>query len=1746
MAGRWVRCRSGGFTLVVACVVSVQAFAVCPPFLVELPALGDPPEAARVQPMFDVGCPDVARVSATLFAGDEQINSRSFYEPALANPPLVYPVRESRSLPNIAGVYRLEWETEFVTGELQRLTQSFVIPCPAPARVSPTWNDADAQLSFTPELGDACEGETQASLSVQDITGGSVVDGVTGTYKTDADSLHAVVLQLPRLEGERRYTGELLLTNRSRLTTSVPVDFVTGCGPVVPDAMIINGRLLGSLQASECNFPIRMEVDAVHSSGESIQRFTATLEQPSFDFAIPGFDAWPAGEIDVQVEFIGATSRARQHVPVAVACQDPAFGTPTLTESDTSNVAQLEFRLEGRNPCQGTTKVTAQVRTIDRAVVFNRVTEVAASPADTPFIWSFPAVPGNTYEVVLRAEYGVGQGQSVERTRRSAFECTAPEILQLGYANPEGSHVSALLSMAQCNAPATAQMLVRNADGRIVAEGDPAILQHLGTSFATLDPTSLGHLPSGEFKAELTVVDNRGRIATAKTPLQRNVVAPKVTFALGATPITPGEIPVLNALDQLVLGFSGPVPPLGSFQPLEGSLARFPGNASTTFHQVDGEMTPQMWFGGVVDAPHDDDGLIVLGVALRDPDGQRWFAPVTRTHIPSTESEILDFHPSRARVAFRAVARIQTLAPGTYALEGAVIEGSGGRQFLVPGTATFRVSTLAGRRHESVLRRGVTEIPVALTWRADNTAQLERITSVPDGDYTLSVVARDQYGNPSEVHALSFRLDQEKRTAKLQWPAVAGYQRVVQHRFHPSVVTQPGPLRALLRRTGGYGDLRINGQRVTDQSVEVMLMPAPDGSYPVTIELLNSDVDGRFVIHPDSTEAIPLELAISTYRPEFTVQRIIGDGRDVLTILSDPQPCRHVIFDDLSRVTLRPDEVLCAVRLAIPGTLALSVTDHRTEIELPADVPPSAMYEEGFIRLDAREPVFQATRQVPLQDLQAYSSTPQVEFVPLPRWRNRSAPGAHLTSIGDVVAGHVVIRAGLEPPVIFVNDDAIEVPPGQSGDFRLPLRTRLAAVGDRHPIRLRAYYPSAPGREVVKQLDFVAVPEDPVLRATGGRFVFPEPVELELRLATVGASYDIQHHGAYDLISLKVVNRDRPDLVLPVPQGAIDQEGQISVQFEGLLPGRYRLIAELRNTHPRYQDALAPLVAETAFEVADGSPIQAQLFTFRESDKVPFFGQIVLNFSDPARRRDIDRVAWETSEDGQTFTSAYCCGATLDFALADPETRYFRAHLTNRHSGENSYTRPIQLRSFVGGELQVEGPRHTFRGVPARYHVSGLPPDQDLFWRVLAPNGLAPQVYRGPSLEIAAEETGRYLVEVVADTGTTSPDDPAAFRAFFTLTSSWPRLPASVIAGPTELEFGKSVTFTVSHPPIFPDRGNPLVVREGEWELPDGTRVTNDEWVEFTLRGIPDGHESVNIYYHTWLAGDRTTITTAVHRVYPVRYDWPDWQLKAHTNSLHPPAVVRLSVAPAKWEEWMGLGSYPIQTHWELPSHLRIIHRTPTEAVIYAPDDRPFNVTARITDPRGNITELRKPNVRPAHRVPFEIAVRPVPERTLLTAPIDVKVHADAVVVPQGRRINRAAFYLNGIYIGVTDGAPFDMRIQTPGEHEIRVIASVDGEFTAADSTTLNIGHNLRATCTISPVGDFRMNGLARASCDDPDGHMVEYRWYADGQLLSESGTRVTLSRSQLHSITELSLIAVDNGGLETTARYVVPPRDTP
>lgn len=1724
-------------------LVTATAYAECPAVLSEVASLGDPPHSAQVMVAFNEDCPQVSKISAVLFSGDQQVSTRTFYDDAFLNPPLRYPVRETLSLPNVAGLYRIEWLTEFSYGDPQTYTQSFAIPCDAPASVEAFWNDADGVFRLEAPPGDSCQGETRASLELRDITGAVIEDTFEVSYRTDTGEPAEVLLPVPNLEGERRYIGTLTLTNDSELSTETHVEFVTGCGELVPHATIVGSRMMGSVQASECQFPITMKVAVVHDSGESIQTVNALLVDDEFDFELPEFTTWPAGDYTIETQFIGAVGRARHKNTLSIACSDPSLIEPGLELDGTTGQADVVFSLHGRDRCQKLTRVTLQVRDPNNVIVFNRSEDLEADVGRQDFRWTFRGIPGTNYELGLSANYGVNQQRSVDSSVRATYECTAPSVLNFGFSNPDASHLGALVALTECNAPATAKLVVQNATGRVVVDAEPQIIQDVGTAYARVAPISLGHLDSGDYEATLVISDNRSRTDKATYFVHRDIDGPKIAFYHDQSHIQEGDIPILTALSHLSLSFQDANAPMESFQTVEEMPSAFPGSASARFVRIDGESTPQMWITGTVDVPSGEQSPSFIGVLTRGPSGALWLAPINQQYVPTTRAELESFHPSRNRLAFRAVGRVQPLEPSRYSILGVVVSDQQGNRHLINGTESFDVSALSSQQHDAILRQGVTEIPIALNWSTENTARLERITSVPDGDYTLSAVGRDIYGNTSEVYSLVVRLNQEKRQAHLNWPAIPGYIRTFSHKFRYENATTKGPLRVLYRRVSGYGAIRINDRNITEQTSEDVLKPDPDGSFTINIELIDADVEARFVLHADSTDAAPLELDVRTYRPEFVTQRKRTQNTDLLSINHGDQPCRHVVFDDLSQVSLRATEVLCAVRLNIPGTSVVSTNDDRTEVRLPPGVRNDSLYEEGFIRAANGLPTFIPTRQIAIKDMQAYSSTPQIEFVPLGEWRARALSGKYLTGVGDVIAGHFVVRAGLGEPLVFINDQRVSLPSPSAGTIRLPVRTNTRALGDTYSATVRAYYPDTPELVADRRFDFAAVPDRVFVEATSGQFVTPGELGMTLELRDGSGPIHASSHGDYQLEAAEIVSREADASTSAVPSVNLSDTNRLDAKLGDLQPGSYRLRLTLTNQDPRYKQYLAPITTDTVFEVLDGSPVPAKLFTFRHTDKTPFFGQISVDYDDGNRAGDVNRIAWQISKDGQTFEQWQCCGHSIDFALSEPGARYYRAELTNRHSGSISLTPPIRIDAYLSGQLEVTGPRNTFRGYPATYTVEDLPDGYDVLWRVTSPNADKPIEQRSATLTIGAEETGTYIVEVVADTATDNPDSRSALRTFFTLDCAWPRLPESVISGPTQVEYGKSATFTVTHPPIFKDRGNPAVKRVGQWELPDGTRVDDDEWAQFTLRELPEGQVAAEVYYHTWIEDDPpSTLTTAAHRIEPISYRWPNWKLKVATNSLEPPAILRLSVTPEDWREWLGLGASPITTYWELPDHVRILDRTPTEAIVYAVDDREFDVVARITDPRGNVTELEQRGIQPLKQVPFEISLSVVAERTLHTAPLEVTAQVDPIVLPKGRSISRVAFYVDGLYRGVSDGSPLKLQLRTPGEHELRAIASINSEFTSDDTVTLHIGENHQAKCTISPVGNFRLNGLAKAQCDDPDGHMVEYRWYANGQILSDSGTRVQLSKAGRMGLKELSLVAVDNAGIETMARYVPPP----
>jgi hypothetical protein len=599
--------------------------------------------------------------------------------------------------------------------------------------------------------------------------------------------------------------------------------------------------------------------------------------------------------------------------------------------------------------------------------------------------------------------------------------------------------------------------------------------------------------------------------------------------------------------------------------------------------------------------------------------------------------------------------------------------------------------------------------------------------------------------------------------------------------------------------------------------------------------------------------------------------------------------------------------------------------------------------------------------------------------------------------------------------------------------------------------------------------------------------------------------------------------------------------GRIRITAPPVPPGPY----ELRLAPPDERRPGSQTAYVVPFVVDDGRPLRARVLALRTRGVAPFTARLSLEFPSAASRGELASVQWERSLDGEHFEPIDGEPTGIDVALESPGTRLYRARLVNRHTAAESLTDPVRLTAVDDERLDVVGPDRTFRGFPIELTASGIPAERVL-WRVRAPGASAPQEHKGETLTIDASATGTFYVEAVALDPAGLADSPAAPRVFRAIDVSWPELQPSVIAGPAQAEPGRSTSFSVLHPPLFRGRGNPAVKRLGEWELPDGRRVAGQEFVELVLDPTKTPADGALLQYHSWIDGARDqTLTTAVHRIRMHEYRWPKWTLDAQTISARIPSIYRLAVRPATWQGWLGIPDAALKTTWTLPPGVRVIHQADRELIVEVTRSDPFDVAATLIDDRGHAAELSAIGVSPFRRTQLAIETVVIPSRALHTAPLKVKVAAKPVLLPPGKHVERVAYYLNGTQVGATDGTPWSMELPTAGRYHVRAIASIGTEIVAENSTVFEVAENAPAECRIEFLGDFALNGVAKADCIDPDGHIVDYRWYRNGDLFDTSGPRVKLNASQLQGLSELSLVATDNAGKEAAARVEPPPNQS-
>jgi hypothetical protein len=1615
--------------------------------------------------------------------------------------------------------------------------------CPTVRELAPT---PSAPLTAAIALDGACARPARLTATA------SMLDGtVLGTATVAPEATNArtfrVDLQPWRTRDQRagvyriRWTlpaGGALL-HEQRLTVACPA-------PPTPVASVAERPLsvaVGIPPGDRCEGDTSVSVELIDAQGRAVapartQRLAASAGG-TLRFDLEGAEA--SGPTAARVALTNATGETTlATVPLRslqagahVSCGPPVLEELAAVAGDRPGDYVLVGRYAATQPCHGATEIHLQLRDAQNIVVFNRTLSQPAAATAATLRVPLPVVAGAPYELSARVRYGPGLAADALVRQRIELPCAAPAVIDLGYADPAGTQVTALVQLSRCNLPASARVSIRDAADRVLSASDVAVTPRGESAFATLEPLPIANLRPGSYTAHVIVRDRTGRSAERSMPLARDLEGPAISLLHGTEPLAGTAVPVVRSLADLSVSFSDPSSLLSEAQP-SATRARPLDGARAVLLQVSGEADPELSFVGYVDVPRAGPPWAFTGVLVENPAGdRRWLAPVGRRFVVAP-ADLGGLSPAIERAGFRAVVRTESLPPGAYRAVGVVLSAAG-QDVLAPTVGAFTVSARAARRPDAVLRQGVTEIPVRLAFEREDVATLQALAALSDGNYTLELIARDRLGNASAPQRYPVTVSQDKSQRLVSLPALAGHTARVD--FIPeSRGTTPPPaaaLRVAVRRVGGRGAVEVNGARLDDAPLDLLLAPDRAGRLPIRLRVVDPDLDTRLLVIPEAADLRPLELALSTYRPEFGLRRQELDTGSAVVIENRSGNCgRHVVFSNLQTVSVAADEVVCALRIGSPEVTIAAASGRATAIGLPPSAADRVPYAVGFVQSVNGVPTFTSLSEHTIGELQSQSRAPRLDFEPAPALRDRG-PGL-LTRPGPFRPGVLLVSSERDDAIVEVNGVAVPGLAAAPGVLRVPLETAVPELGGTQPLTVKAYYAATPTHVSQRTFTFTAVPPPVLVTALTGSLVLPSPLSLDVRAHVDEPALT---PAAVDAYAVRRAVVAAPQLPRPLPATATARpDGTWSVSLPDVAAGAYRLQMVLEPRDPRLKAVLSPTTVEAAFTVVDGRPVDARIFTFKPADVAPFTAHLTLQFARPERRMDVARIVWEVSEDGKSFHPYQHGPTATEFALPEPMSRLFRARIVNRHSQAESVTRAIAVDAVSNASLTVAGPNETFRGYPVELVASGAAADRVL-WRVLPPGAQRAEERRGERITVDASATGTYYVEVIAG-DETGFDAVSAPRVFKTLHVRWPTLPPAVVTGPSALEVGRAATFEVREPPLFTGVGNPAVRRLGEWLLPGGRVVAGSDAVEYTLATAPPGDDPVAITYRSWLDGarDRTTVTT-VHRVKAGRYRWPEWRLVSDTVSPTVPSTFRVALKPARWQDWLAVGDTPVETVWQLPTTARVRYQSNREVVFQLLDNRPFDVSARVSDARGNVAEVTARSLEPTRRVPFAVAARVATQSTVRTVPLRVSLGVEPVYAPKHRSIIRVAYYLGDQYLGATSGAPLEFQITKPGTHRLRAIASLGADLVAEDTAVLEVGDNVPPRCRVEAVGDFTLNGIAKAVCEDPDGQMSAYRWYLDGQPVSATGSRVQLTRQQLSSVSELSVVGVDNAGKETTAR---------
>lgn len=575
-----------------------------------------------------------------------------------------------------------------------------------------------------------------------------------------------------------------------------------------------------------------------------------------------------------------------------------------------------------------------------------------------------------------------------------------------------------------------------------------------------------------------------------------------------------------------------------------------------------------------------------------------------------------------------------------------------------------------------------------------------------------------------------------------------------------------------------------------------------------------------------------------------------------------------------------------------------------------------------------------------------------------------------------------------------------------------------------------------------------------------------------------------------------------------------------------------RLFAQARllSGYPGYE-RVERSVSPAFVAVLRGNAIDAEVASRAFSGPAPLNTYFKLNVGNYLDRRAVGKVVWQVSDDNAASWRDYEPEderRKFQFHQSFEKGSYLvRARIANKNSGAISYTEQTRVTAYEKFEVALSGPSTVVVGsngsVLADVTLKGEPVSPDAYvleWSTDAGQSFIES--SGASLVIeGSEEALKRIVARVRAVEAPEDDRYAYAQARHTIGVRGARDARAMLLGPNKLEVGKSYTFNAR---LLEPYHRMNVALTGEFVFPDGSKVPGTR-ASYTVReaDLEDGR--IDIGYTAWLAGFReTTSKSVVLRARVWAYEWPSFTFAVRSDTRQVPTIVKASARASGLSRELDNPVF----EWTLPPQAKFVKKTlDTYRSFVIEEAGAYEIGVKITDARGNETVLSETlTLQPSPE--FEVDLSYTPSNRYNRAPLNVFLRPQVSGGHPRDRVVSHEYLLNGKPLPSTGSyARADLGA---GENEVELKIHTKMGVAASGSVVIEVVENQPPTCELT-ITEASSAWVAQAKCSDPDGRVVKHNWQLDGQPVTVSSTRLTVSKRNREALPQISVSAGDDAG---------------